>query len=103
MLEFWRDICSYQEYDFSQELHVYFSQTMPGLILYELQQHGFVGIDCVCLTGLPAEENQTMATMDCWAAQVFYTPRMGKKSKIKSVTRDVHFRQKMQSVIAHEL
>ena len=27
---------------------------MPGLILEELQQRGFVGIECVCLTGLPA-------------------------------------------------
>ena len=39
---------------FSQELHVYFSRTMPGLILYKLQQRGFIGIECVCLTGLPA-------------------------------------------------
>ena len=54
MLEFWRDICCCQEDDFSQELHVYFSRTMPGLILHELQQRGFVGIECVCLTGLPA-------------------------------------------------
>ena len=29
-------------------------RTMPGLILQELQQRGFVGIECVCLTGLPA-------------------------------------------------
>ena len=27
---------------------------MPSLILHELQQRGFVGIECVCLTGLPA-------------------------------------------------
>ena len=54
MLEFWRDICCRQDDDFSQELHVYFSRTMPGLILHELQQRGFVGIECVCLTGLPA-------------------------------------------------
>ena len=33
---------------------VYFSRTMPGLILHELQQRGFVGVECVCLTGLPA-------------------------------------------------
>ena len=33
-----------------------FSRTMPGLILHELQQRGFDGIDCVCLTGLPAVE-----------------------------------------------
>ena len=39
---------------FSQELHVYISRTMPGLILHELQQRGFVGKECVCLTGLPA-------------------------------------------------
>ena len=54
MLEFWRDICCRQDNDFSQELHVYFSRTMPGLILPELQQRGFIGIECVCLTGLPA-------------------------------------------------
>ena len=54
MLEFWRDICCRQDDNFSQELHVYFSRTMPGLILHELQQRGFVGIECVCLTGLPA-------------------------------------------------
>ena len=38
----------------SQELHVYFSRTKPGLILYKLQHRGFVGIECMCLTGLPA-------------------------------------------------
>ena len=54
MLEFWRDICCRQDDDFSQELHVHFSRTMPGLILHKLQQHGFVGIECMCLTGLPA-------------------------------------------------
>ena len=43
--------CSLQDGDFSQELHVYFSRTMPGLILHKLQQRGFV---CVCLIGLPA-------------------------------------------------
>ena len=53
-LEFWRDICCRQDDDFSQELHFYFSRTIPGLILHELQQCGFVGIECVCLTGLPA-------------------------------------------------
>ena len=42
MLEFWKDICCCQ--DFSQELHVHFSRTMPGLILHELQQCGFIGI-----------------------------------------------------------
>ena len=42
MLEFWRDICCCQDVYFSQELHVF------------LQQRGFVGIECVCLTGLPA-------------------------------------------------
>ena len=36
----------------SIEFHVHFSGTMPGLILHVLQQHGFVGIECVCLTGL---------------------------------------------------
>ena len=30
--------------NFSQELHVYFSRTMSGLILHEWQQRGFVGI-----------------------------------------------------------
>ena len=54
MLEFWSDICCRQDDDFSQELHVYFSRTIPGLILHKLQQRGFVGIECVCLTGLPA-------------------------------------------------
>ena len=43
MLEFWRVICCRQGNNFSQELHVYFSRTMPGLILHELQQCGFVG------------------------------------------------------------
>ena len=43
MLEFWRDTCCRQDDDFSQELHVYFSRTMPGLILHELQQCGFIG------------------------------------------------------------
>ena len=54
MLEFLRDICCHQDYYFSQELHVYFSRTMQGLILHELQQHDFIGIECVWLTGLPA-------------------------------------------------
>ena len=54
LLEFWRRICCCQDDDFSQKLHVYFKGTMPGLILHELQQRGFVGIECVCLTGLPA-------------------------------------------------
>ena len=54
MLEFRRDICCYQDNDFSQELHVYFSRTMAGLILHELQQRGFIGRVCVCLTGLSA-------------------------------------------------
>ena len=52
----WRDICCCQDDDFSQELHVYFSRTMPGLILHELQQRAFIGIECVCLTGLPADQ-----------------------------------------------
>ena len=54
LLDFCRDICRCQDDDFSKELHVYSSRTMPGLILQELQQRGFVGIECVCLTGLPA-------------------------------------------------
>ena len=54
MLEFWRDICCHQVDNFSLDLHVYFSRTMPGLILHKLQQHGFVGVECMCLTGLPA-------------------------------------------------
>ena len=37
----------------SQELHVYFSRTMLGRILHKLQHHGFMGIECMCLTGLP--------------------------------------------------
>ena len=47
MLEFWRDICSHQDNYFFQEIHVYISRTMPGLILHELQQCGFVGIECI--------------------------------------------------------
>ena len=47
-------VCCCQGDEFSQELHVYFSRTMPGLILHELQQRGFIGIECVCLTCLPA-------------------------------------------------
>ena len=31
-----------------------FRRTMPGLNLHELKQRGFLGIECVCLTGLPA-------------------------------------------------
>ena len=54
ILEFWRDICCHQDDYFSQELHIYFSRTMLGLILHELQWRGFVGIESVCLTGLPA-------------------------------------------------
>ena len=54
MLEFWRDICCHQNNDFSQKLHVYFSRTMPGFILHELQQRGLIAIECVSLTGLPA-------------------------------------------------
>ena len=54
MLEFWRDKCCRQDDDFSQELHVHISRTMPGLILHELQQRGVVRIECMCLTGLPA-------------------------------------------------
>ena len=54
MLEFWRDIYCRKDDDYSQEFHVYFSRTMPGLILHKLQQCGFVGIECVCLTVLPA-------------------------------------------------
>ena len=53
-LEFWRDICSRQDGYFSQVLHIYFSRTMPGLILHELEQRGFVGIECVCFTDLSA-------------------------------------------------
>ena len=52
MLEFWREICCRQDDNFSQVLHVYFSRTMPGLIVYKFQQHGFIGIECMCLTGL---------------------------------------------------
>ena len=37
----------------SIELHVHFRRIMTGLILQELQQRGFIGIECVCLTGLP--------------------------------------------------
>ena len=86
------DICCRQD-DFSQELHFYFSRTMPGLILHEFQQHGFVGIECVCLTGLPAVQICLILKMcgrimkrrirqwrPSWAAQVLYTPRMGKNS-----------------------
>ena len=34
------------------------------------------------------EENQTMATTDCWAAQVLYTPRTGKNATCKTATID---------------
>ena len=54
MLEFWGDICCRQDDYFSQELHVYFCRTMPGLILHKLQQYGFECIECLCLTGLTA-------------------------------------------------
>lgn len=33
----------------SQELHIYFSRTMPSLILHKLQKCGFVDINSVCL------------------------------------------------------
>ena len=46
MLEFWRDASCCQDDNFTQELI---------LILHELQQHGSIGIECVCLTGLPAD------------------------------------------------
>ena len=32
------------------------------------------------------EENRTMATTDCWADQVLYTPRMGKNCTCKTAT-----------------
>ena len=72
MLEFWRDICFSQDDKFSQELHVYYSRTMAGLILHELQQHDFVGIECVCLTGLPAVQICLLlktATIDIFNSQ----------------------------------
>ena len=86
-VRFLRDICCRQDSNFSQELHVYFSRTMPGLILHEFQQRGFVGIECVCLTGLPTVQiclllkmyraswggESDHGTTDCWAAQVLYT------------------------------
>ena len=46
---FLRDICCRQDNDFSWERHA--RRTMPGHILHE---RGFIGIECVCLTGLPA-------------------------------------------------
>ena len=46
--------CCCPDDDFSQEFHIYSSRTMQGLILHEIQPRGFVGIECVCLTGLPA-------------------------------------------------
>ena len=65
----------------------------------QLQQRGFVGKECVCLTGLPAVhiclllkmygENWTTATTDCWAARVLYTPRMGKNSTCKTANIDI--------------
>ena len=63
MLEFWRDIRCRQDNDFSQVLHVYFSKTMPALILHELQQRAFVGIESVCLTGLPAIQIENVCFM----------------------------------------
>ena len=80
--------------NFSQELHVYFSRTMPGLILHSYNSVAFIGIECVCLTGLPAVQIclllkmswhimkrriRQRLTMDCWAAQVLCTPRMTPK------------------------
>ena len=53
-LKFWRDKCCHQDDNFSLELHDYFSRTIPGLILHDLQQRGFIGMECMCLTGLPA-------------------------------------------------
>ena len=58
-------------------------------------QRGFIGIECVWLTGLPAVqiclllENQTEATTDFWAAQVLLTPRMGKNLTCKTATIDI--------------
>ena len=67
-------------------------------------QRGFVGIECMyawlaCLQSRSVsywkcmahheEENQTMVTTDCWAAQVLYTPRMGKNSTCKTATIDI--------------
>ena len=74
-----------------------------AFILHKLQQCGFVGIECVCLTAClqsrsvsywkcmvhHEEENQTTANMDCWAAHVLYTPRMGKNSTCKTATIDI--------------
>ena len=109
MLEFCRDISYHQDDDFSQELHVYFSRTMPGLILHELQDRGFICIECVCLTGQPVsywkcrahheEENQTTETTDCRAAQVLYTPRKGKKIHLQNCNNLFSFPKRLQSVI----
>ena len=97
MLEFWRDICCRQDDDFSQELHVYFSRTMPGLILYKLQQQGFVGIESVCLTGLPAVQIGLLLKMfgTSWRGESdngdhsLYTPTVGKNSTCKIATIDI--------------
>ena len=43
---------------------------------------------------ITSEEIQTTATTDCWAAQVLYTPRTGKKSPCKSAAID-NFSSKM--------
>ena len=100
------DICCCQD-DFSQELHVYLNRTMPGLVLHELQPRGLVGIECVCLTRLPAVQIclllkvygawwrgcaihfQIPPTTDCWAAQVLSTPRTCKHSTCKTATIDI--------------
>ena len=101
MLEFWRDICCCQDNDFSQELHVYFSRTIPGLILYKLQQCGFGGIECVCLTGLPAVQICLLLKMygASWRGESnngehgllssLFSPRMGKTSIYKTATSDI--------------
>ena len=46
--------CNLKLYYAKRKAFMNFSRTMPGLILHELQQRGFIGIECVCLTGLPA-------------------------------------------------
>ena len=103
MLEFWRHMLLSKRPIFPQELHVYFSWTMPGLILQEVQQCGFVGIECVCLTGLPAVQICLLLKMYAalWRGESdngdhgLYSPRMGKNATCKPAAMDIFSSQRI--------